>query len=291
MNGPEGTEEVPMKTESYTPKRNHLLTRRNLQTAGVGALALVAVPILAVLSFVLLAGLAFAFRVGALTAILVIGVVGLMAYAVSPRFREWYGYKMDPNLTYSGLRLDTGVAVHPTHAWMRLDGDEATVGVDDLVQAVLGPVETVELPEKGTEVRRGEVLFRLRRGDRSVAVRSPVTGKVLGVNQALAEDPHLCNESPFCGGWAVRLSGDDLRQERRALHRGPEARGWFRKEVDRLLADLLPGAAVGGGELAPTLPDGGELSSGLYREIDDVTWRRVNRAFFSAPPETLRTRL
>lgn len=273
-----------MKTES------RILTRKTLSNIGTGALALVVVPILTLVAFVLLAGLAFAFRVGIFAALLAVVLVGMVAYAVSPRFREWYGYKMDPNLTYSGLRLDTGVALHPAHAWMRIDGDEATVGADDLVQAVLGPVERVELPETGTRVRRGEVLFRLRHGDRDVAVRAPVSGTVLGVNEALFETPELCNESPFCGGWAVRLSGEDLKGERRALHRGADARGWFRGEVDRLLAEVLPGMPVGG-ELAPTLPDGGELSAGLHREIDDGTWRRVSRAFFSAPPETVRTRL
>lgn len=245
--------------------------RESVFLAGLCLSVVVLLPLLAVLAFVARAGL-FA---GALLAVLVGGV----AYAVSRRFRDWLRFEVEPALTYNGLRLDTGVALDDHHAWARFDDGEAVVGADDLLQAVLGPVERVELPRPGTHVRRGEPLFRLRHGFREVAVASPVTGTVVHTNAKLLDSPHLVNRHPFGEGWAVRLESDEPRLDRRALLHGGLARGWFRGEVDRLLADLLPGPAAA----APALPDGGELVPDLHRSIDDATWSRLRAAFFAAP--------
>ena len=243
--------------------------RESVSMAALGLSIAILLPLVAVAAFVLRAGL-FA---GALLAV----VAGMATFAVSPRFREWLGFQVEPGLTYNGLRLDTGVALGAGHAWARFDGGEATVGADDLMQAVLGPVEQVELPGLGTRVRRGEPLFRLRHGDRSVAVASPIAGTVVHANPELADSPGLVNDAPFAGGWAVRLGSDDPRRDRQELLRGGKARAWFRGEVDRLLADLLPGSAG----TAPALPDGGELVEGLHRYIDDATWSRLQARFFT----------
>lgn len=242
--------------------------REVVSVAALSLSVVVLLPLVAVLAFVLRAGL--------LAAAALAVTAGVVAFAFSPRFREWLRFLAEPGLTYNGLRLDTGVALDARHGWARFDDGEATVGADDLVQAVLGPVDRVELPARGLRVRRGEPLFRLRHGEREVAVASPVTGTVVHTNPELADSPHLVNDTPFGEGWAVRLGSDDARLDRRALLRGARARGWFRGEVDRLLAELGPAGT------APALPDGGELVAGLHRLIDDATWRRLDAAFFAA---------
>ena len=244
--------------------------RESAWMAGVTLTVVVLLPLVAVLAFVLRAGLV----AGAAAAVL----LGMVAFAVSPRFRDWLRYETDPGLTYNGLRLDTGVALDDRHAWARFEGGEATVGADDLLQAVLGPVDRVELPPPRRRVRRGETLFRLHHGDREVAVPSPVTGRVAETNVELIDSPHLVNEAPFGAGWAVRVEGPALRRDRRALLSGGSARAWFRGEVDRLLAELLPPSA----EAVPALPDGGEIVAGLHHHVDDATWRRLHAAFFAA---------
>lgn len=243
--------------------------RELVSVAALSLSMVVLLPLVAVLAFVLRAGL----LAGALLAV----TLGVAAFAVSPRFRDWLRFQMEPGMTYNGLRLDTGVALDPRHAWARFDDGEATVGADDLVQAVLGPVDRVELPAAGTHVGRGEPLFRLRHGAREVAVASPVAGTVLHTNPELDESPDLVNRQPFGEGWAVRLAGDDPRADRRALFTGAAARGWFRGEVDRLLAALVPATP----EALPALPDGGELIE-LHRHVDDATWHRLHAAFFAA---------
>lgn len=245
-------------------------TRENLIFGGTMLAVVVLFPVLGVLAFTLRAGI-FA---GLLAAFL----VGLAVYAVSPRFRAWLGLQVDPRpVVYSGLTLAPQVALSPAHAWARIDGGEVTVGADDLMQSVLGPVDHVDLPPVDSRVRRGESLFRLHHGGRSVDVASPVSGTVIHTHDGLVYDPQSINRSPFEEGWAVRLQGEGLRREKRDLLRGDAARTWFRGEVDRLLTSLIPAGAV------PTLPDGGVLVSDLHRAIDEPTWARVCDEFFTAP--------
>lgn len=244
--------------------------RESVSVAALTLSVVVLLPLLAIAAFVLRAGLLGAAALAVL--------VGMAAYAVSPRFRDWLRFEAEPGLTYNGLRLDTGVGLDRHHAWARFDGGEATVGADDLVQAVLGPVDRVELPPLGKRVRHGDALFRLRHGGREVEVASPVAGTVVHTNPELHDTPELVNRTPFGEGWAVRVDVDDPRADRRRLRRGAEARGWFRAEVDRLLADLVPGTAG----TAAALPDGGEIVAGLHRHVDDAAWRRLHAAFFAA---------
>ena len=243
-------------------------TRFSLKDAftmvGVLTLILVAVPLAAFIGV-------FA-RLPLLIAVVLAVAIAAIVAAFSPAFREWLNAEVDQEISCNGLRLATGVAISPYHSWARIALDETRVGADDLVQAVLGPIDDVELPPEGRHVEKGEPLFALRHGQRSVAVRSPISGTVLGSNPQLRRDPGLVNEEPFTSGWAVRVQSDSPEESRRQLFRGSGARAWFRLEVDRLLTAFTPGA--------PALPDGGVFSNELYAQIDDETWRRLNRSFF-----------
>jgi len=247
-------------------------TRSNLKdaltVAGVLALVLVALPVAAFLGVFL--------RLPLLIAVALAVVVAGLVAALSPAFREWLNAEIDEGLTCNGLRLATGIAMSPNHSWARITTDETWVGADDMVQAILGPIEDVGLPPTGLHVERGEPLFSLRRADRAVAIRSPISGTVVVTNETLRRDPSLINQAPFTAGWAVRLRGDHPREDRRRLLRGKNARVWFRREVDRLLAAVAPDAVVGA-----ALPDGGVFSHELYAQIDDKTWRHLSRSFFS----------
>jgi len=241
---------------------------RLLVVAGVTAVAIV--------GFV--AFLVFARPFFALAAIGALLVCPVLCF-LSPRFRAWLAAGSDWLVSYHGLRLATDIAIHPSHSWARITPNDVAVGADDLVQATLGPVESVELPPVGARVEQGDRLFSLRRGNRSVEVRAPVSGTVVTRNEALLEYPNLVNENPFSDGWAVRLRADNIRDDARRLLRGNHARGWFRHEIDRLMG------TVHAGEPSMTvLADGGTVVSDLYRQIDDVAWKKLQETFFATSP-------
>jgi glycine cleavage system H protein len=252
------------------------ITRRHIRDE----LLFVTILVLLVLALPLAAALAFATRLAFLAGLVAVAV-GAIVFAVSPVFRSWFTGWAEGKVSFSGIRLAHDVALAESHGWTRVEGGELVVGADDLVQTALGPVDKIDLPPPGTRIRRGEPLFRLHRGDRTVAIRSPVTGTVSGANPRLANDPSLINEAPFTAGWAVRLEaeGESPRRQRRSLLQGRQAKAWMRDEVDRLLAVLV--GTPGG---VPCLPDGGVLVDEVYRHIDDDTWRRVNASFFEIEP-------
>lgn len=239
-----------------------------LRLGGWLGVILIALPVVAVL---VLVG-----RLVLLAAAAGLVVAGLVAYAASPGFRAWLTVRTEPEVSYNGLRLANDLAFHPAHTWARLEGDLATLGADDLVQAVLGPVEEVELPAPGSELTQGGVLARLRRAGRTLEVLSPVSGRVLSANESVVVRPGLLNSSPFGDGWLARVQSDAIAAERGELYRGTEARAWFRREVDRLISRLAPGEPV------PSLPDGGVVAGSLHQHIDDIHWTRLAEEFFGA---------
>ncbi len=201
-------------------------------------------------------------------------------YILSPSFRSKLDAKIDEQIQYKGLRLVSGTDFHPNHSWARILLWHVLVGADDLVQAVLGPVQTVDLPPIGKRVKEGDRLFALRRGNRCVEVRAPISGTVIATNERLAQHPAFVNEEPFHRGWAVRLRPEDVSAGRRRLLHGDEARTWFGREIDRLMTSLHADQEVNN-----CLADGGTVAQDLYRQIDDDAWNRLTETFF-APDAT-----
>jgi len=237
-----------------------------LQVGGMTLLVLAALPLVAVAAF-FLRGVLFAASV-----VVIVGAV--VAYAASARFRSWVEIAEDDVLLYKGLRLPAGVALTTAHVWTRVEGSGASVGLDDLAQAAIGPLDQVELPAIGTNIPAGDPLFAVRRGRRAIVARAPLGGRVVAVNGALRAEPSRLNRSPFDDGWAVRLEAPEIRRQARRLLRGAAARDWFREEVDRLLLGVTATEPVA------VLPDGGVVSGDLHRFVDDATWARLEASFF-----------
>ena len=91
------------------------------------------------------------------------------------------------------------------HEWVRVDGDEATVGITEYAAGQLGDIVFVELPPAG----RGLAQFAAFGVVESVKAVSdlfaPLTGEVTAANDALAGSPELVNSDPYGDGWMVRL--------------------------------------------------------------------------------------
>jgi glycine cleavage system H protein len=95
------------------------------------------------------------------------------------------------------------------HEWVRVEGDEATVGITDFAQGQLGDVVFVELPEAGRQVSKGGEAAVVESVKAASDVYSPVSGEVTDANQALVDDPSLANSDPEGEGWFFRLRLSD----------------------------------------------------------------------------------
>ena len=91
------------------------------------------------------------------------------------------------------------------HEWARVEGDVVVVGITDHAQSALGDIVYVDLPKVGREVKIGET-FGVVESIKAVSdLYSPVSGKVVAVNDALPEEPAVLNREPYTTAWMVKI--------------------------------------------------------------------------------------
>jgi glycine cleavage system H protein len=91
------------------------------------------------------------------------------------------------------------------HEWVRVDGKVAIVGITDYAQDSLGDVVYVELPKVGDEFAANESFGSVESVKAVSEVFSPVSGEVVGTNEALADTPEKVNQDPYGEGWMMRV--------------------------------------------------------------------------------------
>lgn len=103
------------------------------------------------------------------------------------------------------------------HEWIRVDGNVATLGITDYAQEQLGDIVYIELPGEGEAVMQGEP-FGVVESVKAVSdLYAALSGTVLEINDAIAENPENLNEDCYEEGWIIRIQVKD------------------KKEIDRLL--------------------------------------------------------
>ncbi|SNZ09722.1 glycine cleavage system H protein [Persephonella hydrogeniphila] len=107
------------------------------------------------------------------------------------------------------FRIVDGLYYTKEHMWVKAEGDDAIVGITDYGQHQLGDVVYVELPEVGTEVEAGDKVASVESVKAAIDVFSPLTGKVLSINEDLKEDPSLVNTDPYGEGWLYEIKMSD----------------------------------------------------------------------------------
>ncbi|MBC7246482.1 MAG: glycine cleavage system protein GcvH [Actinobacteria bacterium] len=94
---------------------------------------------------------------------------------------------------------------HPEHAWAKIDGNMATLGITYYAQDQLGEIVFLELPATGTEVKAGEPYAEIESVKSVSDVYSPVNGTIVETNQEVVEAPEIINEDCYGAGWMVKV--------------------------------------------------------------------------------------
>ena len=93
-----------------------------------------------------------------------------------------------------------------SHEWVRRQQNGTVeIGISDHAQSALGDLVFVEVPEAGRAVRAGEACAVVESVKAASDVYSPVSGKVIAGNAALASQPELLNQDPYGAGWLFRV--------------------------------------------------------------------------------------
>lgn len=91
------------------------------------------------------------------------------------------------------------------HEWVRVEGDQAIIGITDYAQDSLGDVVYVELPKAGDEFATNESFGSVESVKAVSEVFTPVSGEVVTINELLADEPEKVNVDPYGTGWMIRM--------------------------------------------------------------------------------------
>jgi len=95
------------------------------------------------------------------------------------------------------------------HEWARREGLLVTVGITDYAQDQLGELVYVELPAVGTAVNQGDDAAVIESVKAAGDVKSPVTGKIVEINESLNDSPESVNDDPTGNGWFYKIEIGD----------------------------------------------------------------------------------
>jgi len=90
---------------------------------------------------------------------------------------------------------------HKEHTWVRVSGKKGTIGITDYAQDALGDIVYIDLPEVDASVEANTEVSEIESTKSTSSVISPVSGKILEVNEELSETPEIINEDPYERGW------------------------------------------------------------------------------------------
>ncbi len=98
------------------------------------------------------------------------------------------------------------------HEWIKIEGEEATIGVTDFAQSELGDIVYIDIAITGKEVEREEMFGTIEAVKTVSDLFMPVTGTIIKMNTKLDQNPELVNKDPYGEGWMAKIAISDLSQ-------------------------------------------------------------------------------
>lgn len=106
------------------------------------------------------------------------------------------------------MRIQEGLYYSKNHEWVKVEGDKAYVGITDYAQHSLGDIVYAELPDVDTFLNAGDTLGTVESVKAASDVYCPISGRVIDVNQSVADDPSLLNSDPY-ENWMICVEMND----------------------------------------------------------------------------------
>jgi glycine cleavage system H lipoate-binding protein len=176
------------------------------------------------------------------------------------------------------VRLPEGIFFARSHTWLSLfPSGKVRLGVDDFVGRLLDKPQIEYLKGVGDRVKKGEPLFALSEGGRTLTMRAPMDGRILSVNEALPAKPGLLKENLFSDGWAFTIQPEKSSELRQMLL-GEETRRWIPEEF-RKLRDVFATVSTEDALVPALLQDGGPPVAGALKQMGPDVWENFDQEF------------
>jgi glycine cleavage system H lipoate-binding protein len=170
-----------------------------------------------------------------------------------------------------GFGLPEGHFFHLGHAWASVEhGGRIRIGLDDFAMKVFGPMDSLDLPLTGEEVKFSEVGLAFKRDGREAQALSPLSGVVAAQNYQITKKPEVIKEQPYNDGWLMVLEPSAMKKDLKNLLYGQESTEWLQAEHQKLVEMV---SSVG-----MTYADGGPIDD-VVGNVPDLSWDKLTEEF------------
>ena len=107
------------------------------------------------------------------------------------------------------MNIPSNLQYTKDHEWAKIENGVATIGITDFAQGELGDIVFVELPEVGKSFNAGDALGTIEAVKTVTDLFSPISGKIVAINEGLDIDPGKVNSDPYGDGWLVKIRLSD----------------------------------------------------------------------------------
>jgi glycine cleavage system H lipoate-binding protein len=175
--------------------------------------------------------------------------------------------------------LPGGMFVSAGHVWANVTvPGMVRLGLDDFTRKMIGRIDALTLPAKGALIKKGEMLFSIKQGERVAVFHAPISGKIQTINAELPQHLDWLENHPYEKGWICSIKPEHLAEELGQLKIGEKAAAWYQQEIARLRQLLIPQNG-NGHAAAPAL---GRFVEGQLEEVDEMTWTAFTKTFLQA---------
>ena len=108
--------------------------------------------------------------------------------------------------------IPSDLRYHREHEWVRLNGQQATVGISHFAQDALGDIVFLDLPKVGASVKTGQQIGEVESTKTTSTIYTPVSGTIAQINTDLKDHPEVVNSDPYGKGWIVVIDLADPKE-------------------------------------------------------------------------------
>ena len=99
-----------------------------------------------------------------------------------------------------------------SHEWIKVEEEKVIIGITDHAQSELTDIVFAELPVIGKEIKKGDELCVVESVKSVSEINSPISGKIINVNEKLEDNPEIINEKPYDEGWLVEIKIANIKE-------------------------------------------------------------------------------
>lgn len=177
-----------------------------------------------------------------------------------------------------------GLYFDKSHTWAFLEKNGVvSIGIDDFLQHVTGPITRIKMKSSGEEVKKGENFLTIIQEGKQLNIKAPISGKIKAQNEKLLTNSSILNTSPYADGWIYKIEPTSWLRDTQFLIIAQGYREWIKMEFLHLKDFLAVALRANYGENAQVvLQDGGEIKDGILKELSPEVWEDFQLHFLDS---------